>query len=171
MAFGKAVLAGMAGAVAWELVIRLLLLAGVPIHDITHLLGTLAVGQGPAWQWWPVGLALHAMVGTIWAVFYAYFFWSTFDWPPPLQGLCFALFVPTPLAGLIMVPQMALIHPLVANGRLPDPGPFGASFGWAGPLGLVLGHGIYGLVMGTLYTRPVGYPVRRSNRQRRALHG
>ena len=36
---------------------------------------------------------------------------------------------------------------------------FAIGIGWLGPASVVAGHLIYGAVMGTIYTRPVGYPT------------
>jgi hypothetical protein len=33
--------------------------------------------------------------------------------------------------------------------------------GWGGPTGIVIGHLVYGAVMGGLYVKPVGYKVGR----------
>src|SRR5918911_1462639 len=156
VAFGKAVLAGAAGTLAWELVVRVLIVLGLPLFDLVFTLGTMICGQVQPWLWWPVGMALHATVGAIWAIFYAYFFWSTYDWRPTVQGLVFSL-GPAILAGLIMVPQMAFMHALILNGTLPQPGLFATGLGWGGPAGIIMGHLIYGSVMGSLYVRPVGY--------------
>ncbi|MDP9415293.1 MAG: hypothetical protein M3Q08_14670, partial [Pseudomonadota bacterium] len=71
--FPKAIVAGAAGALAWELIFRLLALAGWPLVDMVRLLGTLVVPDGPPWQWWLAGLAIHLGVGALGAVFYAYF--------------------------------------------------------------------------------------------------
>ena len=166
VAFGKAILAGVAGALAWEAVARILILLGLPLFDLVFTLGTMLPGETRSWLWWPTGLAMHATVGAIWAIFYAYFFWSTYDWPPAAQGLLFSL-VPAVLAGLIMVPQINFMHPLILNGQLPTTGVFGMRLGWGGPTGIILGHLIYGAVMGSLYVRPVGYRVGRRLR----LHG
>jgi hypothetical protein len=103
VAYWKAILAGMAGAAAWEVVARLLIWAGVPFFDIVGTLGTLALPRASAWASWIVGMVLHLLVGAIWAVFYAYFFWSVLALRPALQGMVFA-FVPMPLAIFIMHP-------------------------------------------------------------------
>jgi hypothetical protein len=166
VAFGKAILAGAAGAAAWDLAVRLALLGGLPLFDLVRLLGTMTHERAPTWQWWSVGILLHASVGAIWAVFYAYFFWSTLGWPPACQGLVFSL-GPAVLAGLVMVPQMSFMHPLVSGGEMPGFGLFAISIGWLGPAGIIFGHLVYGAVMGALYTRPVGYAVRR----REVSHG
>jgi hypothetical protein len=160
VAFRKAVLAGVTGALAWEAVVRALILLGFPLGDLVRFLGTMAVPHSPPWVWWPTGLALHATVGAIWAIFYAYFFWSTFEWPPPAQGIAFSL-IPILLAGFVMMPQLGWMHPLVLSGEVPRPGLFGIGFGWGGPASSILGHVVYGLTIGSLYTRPVGYPVQR----------
>ncbi|MGJ0508235.1 MAG: hypothetical protein ACR652_14180, partial [Methylocystis sp.] len=160
VAYRKAVLAGMAGAVAWEAVARPIILAGVPYFDIVGTLGTLALPHGPAWAWWTAGMSMHLLVGAIWAVFYAYFFWSVLPLPPVLQGFLFG-FVPMPLALFIMHPQFELMHPLVLGGKLPYSGLFGVSDGWHEPLAIIAGHFIWGSVLGLVYVRPVGYATKR----------
>jgi hypothetical protein len=160
VAFRKAIAAGVIGALAWEAVIRALISIGLPLGDLVRFLGTMALPHSSPWVWWPTGLALHASVGAIWAIFYAYFFWSSFAWPPAIQGLAFSV-IPIVLAGLVMLPQLGWMHPLVLSGEIPRPGLFGTGLGWGGPASNILGHAIYGLTMGALYTRPVGRPVRR----------
>jgi hypothetical protein len=157
VAFGKAVIAGVAGATAWEAVVRLGLWLGLPLFDLVRILGMLIFGSNARfWEWWPAGMAMHAMVGAIWAVFYAYFFWSFFDLSPTLQGVIFSL-LPAVLAGLIMIPQMDFM----LNGQHSPLRAFAVGLGLYGPVSVVAGHLIYGIVMGSIYVRPVGYPVGR----------
>jgi beta-glucosidase/6-phospho-beta-glucosidase/beta-galactosidase len=102
----------------------------------------------------------HATVGAAWALFYAYFFWARFRWPPVLQGLAFAA-LPAVLAIFVMVPQLQLMHldsQVVQLGWRSffvalDPDILG---------GLILGHALFGLTVGAIYTRPVGYPASRA---------
>src|SRR5215218_5113899 len=161
VAYRKAVVAGIAGAVAWEAVARPLILAGVPFVDIVGTLGGVALPHASVWASWTVGMMLHLIVGAIWAVFYAYFFWSVLPLRPVLQGLVFA-FVPMPLAIFVMHPQLELMHPLIQAGPLPFSGMFGLPGGWHEPLSIGAGHLIWGAVLGALYTRPVGYAVARA---------
>jgi len=157
VAFKKAVFAGACGSLAWELIVRVLIFAGLPLFDLVKVLGILAFGPGtPAEYWWPVGLFMHLVVGAIWAIFYAYFFWSIVDLRPVLQGIIFSI-LPAILAGLIMVPQMDIM----TDGQMPKFGPFAYGLGWFGPVTIIAGHLIYGAVMGSLYTKPVGYPASR----------
>jgi beta-glucosidase/6-phospho-beta-glucosidase/beta-galactosidase len=53
------------------------------------------------------------------------------------------------------------MHPLILNGKLPDPGFFALNFGWQGPLAIFGLHFVYGVVMGSLYRKPVGYSVKK----------
>jgi hypothetical protein len=159
VAFKKAIIAGTLGATAWEIAVRLLIWADLPMFDLVYALGSMLLWKGASvWQWWTVGMMMHILVGAIWAVFYAYFFWSLFDYPPALQGLIFSL-LPMLLAGLIMVPQMDLMNERILSGELPKNGFFALGIGWGGPLAIVLGHLVYGAVLGSLYKNPVGYPV------------
>jgi beta-glucosidase/6-phospho-beta-glucosidase/beta-galactosidase len=154
--FGKALVAGATGAIVWDAVARALAALGVPVFDLVHMLGTLFSADASTWVWAAAGLSQHAAIGGIWAVVYAYFFWSSFDWQPAVQGLAFST-LPGVLAGLIMVPQLGWMHPLVLDGVMPFPGLFASHVGWGGPFTIVVGHAIYGLIMGSLYSRPVGY--------------
>lgn len=161
VAYKKAIVAGALGAAAWELVARGLIAAGLPMFDLVRTLGTMILGSdAAAWQWWIVGMLMHAVVGAIWAVFYAYFFWSLFDRPPVVQGVIFSL-LPAILAGLIMVPQMDLMNERVLTGASPRNSFFAVGIGWGGPAAIFLGHLVYGAVLGYLYRNPVGYPVGR----------
>ena len=153
VAFRKAIVAGVFGAAAWGAAARLLSVCGLSVFDIVWTLGTLVFGtDARAWEWWPTGLILHASVGAVWAIFYAYFFWSTLDLRPTLQGILFSM-LPAVLAGLVMVPQLGLMRSASASVF----SVFALDLGFGGPLMLVLGHLFYGLVLGRLYVRPVGY--------------
>ncbi len=165
VAFRKAILAGILGAIVWEVALRLLALAGLPLFDVVRALGTLAFPNGVAAQWWPVGMAAHAVVGAIWAIFYAYFFWARFDWPPVVQGLVFA-WLPATLATLIVVPQVELMHLSQDVVKL-DSAMLLAGFEPRVLAGVLVGHLLFGLTVGALYTRPVGYSTKGALRKPR----
>jgi beta-glucosidase/6-phospho-beta-glucosidase/beta-galactosidase len=151
----KAALAGAAGALAWEAVLRTLILAGLPLSDMVRELGRLAFPDAGPLVWWPLGTAMHVAVGVLWAIFYAYFFWSLLVWRPMLQGLTFAV-LPAALAELIIYPQFKLMH-AHALAVHEDVWSLLHQVTWGERAGLVIGHAVFGLVMGALYTRPVGY--------------
>src|SRR5437868_9063943 len=157
VSFRKAILAGAAGALVWEAAVRLLALAGLPMFDLVRELGTVLFPRGSPVEWWPAGVAAHLAVGAAWALFYAYFVWARFRWPPPLQGLAFAA-LPALLAIFLVVPQLRLMHLDQDVVRLNcqsfltglEPAIFGT---------LLLGHALFGLTVGGVYTRPVGYRI------------
>jgi beta-glucosidase/6-phospho-beta-glucosidase/beta-galactosidase len=155
VAFNKAILAGAAGALVWEIALRLLSLAGFPTYDLVRELGTLVFPSGGPLLWWPAGFAAHAITGAGWAVFYAYFFWARFRWRPALQGLAFAL-VPALLAIFVVLPQLQLMHMAQQAVRL-DWRHYMVGLEQTRLASLIIGHVLFGLTVGALYTRPVGY--------------
>jgi beta-glucosidase/6-phospho-beta-glucosidase/beta-galactosidase len=161
----KAAVAGVCGALAWTAVLGTIELAGLPLFNIVKELGTLAFGPDEVLGWGAVGLIAHGLVGICWALVYAYFFWSRVNWPPALQGLAFSL-IPAILALFIVNPQLHLMHldedvaRLTWDAVLPS-----ISLTQLG--GLLLGHSIFGLTVGALYTHPVGYPASREPPSRR----
>ena len=150
----KAVLAGAAGALAWEVVARLLALMGLPLVDLVRVLGTLVAPGQPAWIWWPAGLVMHLAVGAIGAVFYAYFFYALTPWRPVVQGLIFGLIAAVPV-GAAVYPLLLVMHASTDVVHMNLMG-FADMLGWRERFGLLLGHLVYGAVLGALYTRPVG---------------
>jgi beta-glucosidase/6-phospho-beta-glucosidase/beta-galactosidase len=161
----KAAVAGVCGALAWTAVLGTIELAGLPLFNIVKELGTLAFSPDEMLGWGAVGLFAHGLVGICWALVYAYFFWSRVNWPPALQGLAFSL-IPAILALFIVNPQLHLMHldedvaRLTWDAVLPS-----LSLTQLG--GLLLGHSIFGLTVGALYTHPVGYPANREPPSRR----
>ena len=90
ISYRKAIIAGIAGALAWEIAARVLLFAGVPVFDMVRLLGTLVASPAEPLGWWPAGLALHCVAGAVWAIFYGLFdLVLHLPFPP---GLLFAWF-------------------------------------------------------------------------------
>jgi hypothetical protein len=154
---GGAIRAGAAGAVAWEVVMRTLAIAGFPLVDMVKVLGTLFAPGQSALAWWSIGIALHLGVGALGAVFYAYFVWSLRPWRPQIQGLVFGL-VGAVAVTLVVYPLLLVMHSpdVVLHTTLWR---LQALLTWRERVGLLAGHLIYGFVLGTLYTRPVGYRV------------
>ena len=63
--------------------------------------------------------------------------------------------MPWLLAMLVVMPMMGLVHPLVLAGIMPSPGFFLAGMGTIlAPLGSLMGHLVYGAVVGAVYGWP-----------------
>src|SRR3546814_7710909 len=92
------------------------------------------------------GMVIHATVGAIWAIFYAYFFWSIFDWPPAFQGMAFSL-LPTLLALFIAYPHLQMM-PLDVPTALFTPLAIIRSGSWQETFGLLTGQLIFGGAIG-----------------------
>ena len=157
VAFRKAALAGALGALAWEAALRGLAFAGLPLVDMPHILGTLLAPSGAAWAWWPLGLAMHLLVGAIGAIFYAYFIWTLFPLRPAQQGFLFGAFGATVVIPIVY-PLLLLMH-LDQQLVRTELWQLAGAVGLRERIGLLLGHLVYGAVLGALYTRPVGRPV------------
>jgi beta-glucosidase/6-phospho-beta-glucosidase/beta-galactosidase len=155
LAFRKAVLAGVAGAIAMEAALLILSRAGVPTVDIVGELASVGFDHH--------SLALasatvaHLAIGVVWAIFYGYFCWARLKWPPPLQGLAFAA-IPALLAILVVFPQLELMRHHAATVTI-DVAALMAPLSTLTIAGLVIGHAVFGLVVGTIYQKPVGYPA------------
>jgi beta-glucosidase/6-phospho-beta-glucosidase/beta-galactosidase len=153
----KALLAGIAGAITCELVLRLFALAGLPLVDLVGILGALAAPGPLTWASWSLGFVMHLGVGALGAVFYAYFIWSLRPWRPVFQGLAFGL-LGAVVVTIAVYPLLLTMH--AASGVLHTT-LWGLQdrVSWRERAGLLLGHLIYGATLGALYTRPVGYPA------------
>ena len=103
-----------------------------------------------------VAVAAHLSIGVCWAVFYAFFVWGRLRLRPPLQGLLFAI-VPASLAILIVYPEFALMRVGADIVTITVRSFFAPlSLGVVG--NLLVAHALFGLTMGAIYRKPVGYP-------------
>lgn len=58
---------------------------------------------------------------------------------------------------LLMMSTMGAVHPAIRRGEQEDPGPAATNFGAMTPMGSLMGHLAYGLVLGLAYqTWPLG---------------
>ncbi len=161
----KAAIAGIASAAAMEIVAQALRLAGVTSVDLVSELGAILIprihGIGLAG-----GLLVHCAVGIAWALFYAYFFWGRLRLPPALQGLSFSA-IPAVLAILFVYPQMKLMQERgdIARIHLRD----FVQLSDGALLSVIAMHAAFGLVLGILYRRPVGYRAGKTPERLRTL--
>ena len=154
----KAVTAGLAGAAVMELCSFAASRAGLPTVDFVRQLSSVAFDHSPLLA--NAGaLAVHLAIGVCWAIFYAFFFWGRMGAPPLVQGLVFSL-LPAALAAFIVYPELALIHHR-ADAVTIDLRSFLAPLSVGAGVSLLVGHLLFGLTLGAIYRRPVGYPVGR----------
>jgi beta-glucosidase/6-phospho-beta-glucosidase/beta-galactosidase len=149
----KAIAAGLAGAAVMEVFSFAGSKAGLPEVDFIGELSSTAFRETPLLAGAAATL-VHLGVGVCWAIFYA-FFWGRMRLRPPIQGLVFAI-LPATLAILVVYPELALMR-LQAEVVTLSIGSFLAPL--SGPViaSLVAAHALFGLTVGAIYRKPVGY--------------
>ena len=151
----KAVLAGLAGAFAMHAFSLGVAASGGPSAGIAETLRSSAFRNSPLLAYGAAALT-DLSIGLCWAVFYAFFFWGRMRVRPPLQGLLFAI-IPASLAILIVYPELALMR-IPADTITISLRSFYAPLSAGLIASVAIAHAIFGLVMGAIYHRPVGYP-------------
>lgn len=146
-----------AGAIVWGLVATAMFTLfsmmgramGMTSMDLLDLLGsTIARPRSTASKL--TGLAVHHVNGAVLAVAWVYGV-TLFGWPANwATGLIWGA-VLTALA-LLMMSTIGTVHPAMRRGEEPDPGPAATNFGSMTPMGSLLGHLVYGLVLGLTYS-------------------
>jgi len=138
-----AVVAGLVGTAVFSVMLEISPLMGVPKMEIPKTLGGMLPGGTP------VGWIAHVMMGVIWAIIFAGLWAAGIGNPGWLWGLIYGVgaFV---VAGFTM-PMMLTMHPQVKAGTMPNVGIFMSGAGVMGVMGGLVGHAIFGLVVGLVY--------------------
>lgn len=146
--WGSAIVWGVVATVAFTLFGMMGQRMGMTDMDILELLGSTTSRAGTAGAK-AAGAVMHHMNGAVLAVAWAFGVgllgvganWATgLVWGVALTGLA-----------LIMMSSIAPFHPAIRDGKLRDPGPAATNYGKMTPLGSLMGHLVYGLVLGLGY--------------------
>lgn len=144
------------GAVVWGIVATAAFTAvslmgkamGMTRMDLLGMLGSVFVKPGSRRA--PlVGAVVHHMNGALLAVAWAYGV-ALVGLPANVATAMLWGLVLTGLA-LLMMTSIGAAHPQIRSGCAPDPGPAATHFGRLTPLGSLMGHLVYGLVLGFAY--------------------
>lgn len=145
------------GAIVWGVIATLAFAAfgamgrsmGMTRLNVADLLGSLMAGAHTA-KAKAIGLFMHAMNGAMLAVAWAYGV-ALMGWPANwATGLVWGVVLW--LLALLMLSTMGAVHPAIRRGEQDDPGPAATNFGKMTPVGSLLGHLVYGLVLGLAYS-------------------
>ncbi len=155
---GWALLAGAIGAMAMLPVIYGGRAMGMTTMDLLRTLGSMMQPKGSDAVVYGIGLMVHLMMGAAFGLVHAGLL-HAFD--PSSSGAAVGLGI---LIGAVhgiivtvMMPMMLTMgHPLVKDGTIADPGTAMMGFGKMTPMGMVVGHVVYGLVLGAIYVGAVG---------------
>lgn len=145
-----------AGAVVWGVVATVAFTLfsimgksmGMTRMDLLDLLGSTMTRPGSSAAT-ALGAVIHHVNGAVLAVSWVYAVtlvdlsanWAT--------GLAWGAIL-TVLA-LFMMSSMRAVHPAIRRGEQQDPGPAATNFGAMTPFGSLMGHLVYGLVLGLTY--------------------
>src|SRR5690348_5891464 len=154
VALPKAIAAGLAGAAVMEVYSFAVGAAGLPSVDFVRDLSAVAFRNSPVLTT-ASALAAHLSIGVCWAIFYAFFVWGRIHARPLVQGLVFSL-LPATLAILIVYPELSLIRRASDVVTL-DPASFLGALSPPMAASLLVAHALFGLTIGAIYRRPVGY--------------
>ena len=121
---------------------------GMTRMDILDLLGSMMAQPGSTAAR-AIGAMIHHANGALLAIAWAYevaLIGLPANW---LTGLAWGAIL-TALA-LLMMSTMGAVHPAIRKGEQEDPGLMATNFGAMTPLGSLMGHLVYGLVLGLTY--------------------
>lgn len=122
---------------------------GMPM-DMPRMLGLMFTGPGNTGMVYTLGLIVHFMMGAIFGIIYALVFNivgvdASWLWGAILGALHGVV------AG-VAFGMMPMMHPRMGDGQVLDPpGMFGKDYGPMVPVGVIILHVIFGLVVGLLY--------------------
>ena len=143
--FGRAVVGGFVATLAMSIIQAMAPMMGLPRMDIVAMVGSMVGGS------LVLGWIIHLMMGTIlWVAAYAYLAEPRLGGAPWVRGLSYGFLLAIFVLG-IGFPLVGAMFPSLA----PKPGFLGMGMGGAmGTMGVIIGHVIYGLVLGAIYGQP-----------------
>lgn len=121
---------------------------GMTRMDLLDLLGSVAAAPGSAASR-GIGAAVHHMNGAILAVAWAFaavLAGVSLDWA---SGMAWGAVLW--VLALLMMSTIGAVHPAIRRGEQDDPGTAATNFGVLTPVGSLMGHLVWGAVLGLLY--------------------
>jgi uncharacterized membrane protein YagU involved in acid resistance len=120
---------------------------GIPKMDIATILGTMFLAS-PGSAFW-LGMMIHLMMGTVLFPAIYHFALQPSSGSGTGKGVLFGLLL-WAAANLMVMPMMAVIHPMVKSHMMAAPGFLMLNLGVMAPVGSLLGHLVYGALLGKL---------------------
>lgn len=149
----QAIWAGAAGGAAMIAVMTMARKAlGLPVASMPRYEGGIITGSNKGIASMAAGLMMHLIVSALIAPFYAWAFAEISGRATWRLGIIAGL-VHWLIAGFI-VPLMDRMNPCVQDGRIQAFGLFGSNYSGSMVVGYLIGHLVYGAVVGWLYKVP-----------------
>ena len=143
----KLFLAGFVATVAMTALMYMAPIMGMPKMDIATMLGTMFLSSLGAAFWF--GMMIHLVMGIVlFPVIYRLAL-QRGDRSGTAAGALFGL-VLWAIANFMVMPMIGVIHPAVKGGMMPAPGFLMLHLGVMAPVGSLIGHLVYGALLGKL---------------------
>lgn len=141
-----AIIAGVIGTIVISILMAMSPKMGMPEMNMPKMLGSM-FGLPPNMA---MGWVIHLMMGSIFALIYAYLWSAGLGTASVGSGLLFGL-VHWLVVGLVMG-MMPMMHAGIKSGEVPEPGVYMLKDGGAmGFMGGLVGHLVFGLVVALVY--------------------
>jgi len=150
MNFKKALLAGFVATMAMTMLMYVAPMMGMPKMDIAAMLGGMLGGgmPEPIGGAWLMGMLMHFVNGTvIFPLIFGFLLYSRFPGAPAVKGILWGL--------ILWFLAQAMVMPIMGAGFFASnaPQPFMTVFG------SLIGHVIYGTILGLIYgSQPAAQP-------------
>ncbi len=142
-----AIVAGLVGTVVMTMVMVMAPKMGMPKMDIVGLLGSMFKKEGVR----PIGMALHFMMGIVFAVIYAFVWSKGIGRASVGYGALFGT-IHWLIVGLIMG-MIPILHAGIKAGTVKAPGIYMTNNGGLkGFMGGLVGHIVYGITVALIYS-------------------
>lgn len=155
---GTAIWAGVVAAVAMLGVIYAGLASGMTSMNLLRTLGTMIAPRGADAVVYGLGLMMHLMMGAVFGVVHAGLLHAVdvgSDGAAVGYGVLFGV-IHGLMVAMTMPIMLTMMHPLVRSGEMPKPGVAMTNLGKMTPMGIVMGHVVFGLVAGAIYVGIAG---------------
>ncbi len=150
---GWAVAGGLAGGIAFLLVVHMGLAVGMTRMNFLHILGTMMTPGVSTTAAYAIGFMMHMMASAVFGLAHAAIL-SGIDPPSVGAAAGWGLLIGAAHGAVILMvlPMMlSMMHPLVKDGRIPRPGSLMTGFGAMTPAGSLMAHVVFGVAAGAIY--------------------
>lgn len=121
---------------------------GMTRMDLNDLVGSMFVRPGSS-RSKAIGAGMHLMDGALLGIAFAYGI-ALLGWVATwATGLLWGVILW--MLAAILMSSIGAVHPAMRRGDEEDPGPAAINFGPMTPVGSLMGHAVYGIVLGGLY--------------------
>lgn len=146
---GTAIVAGLAATAIMTVLMYAARMMNMEM-DMPRMLGLMFSSPDNTGVVYGLGIAIHFMMGAIFAIVYAALFEAFGISAGVLWGGVFGL--GHGLIAGVAVSMMPVMHPRMSEGQvLAAPGPFAVKWGGMMPAGIIFAHIVFGIVVGAVY--------------------